>query len=104
LTAAIVIIPDLKVDGPASDQEAVERLEPCALKGARTVLRGGCARNSVSLPDYKVLFSRTTSPCTELACWAHARCKFFDLHQANNSPLAISAAAYRHLIRNRSER
>ena len=28
-----------------------ERLEPCALKGARTVLRGGGAGNSASLPD-----------------------------------------------------
>jgi transposase IS66 family protein len=53
---------------------------------------------------YKALFSRTTSPCTELACWAHACCKFFDLHQANNSPMALSAAAYRHLIRNRGGR
>jgi len=28
-----------------------ERLEPCASKGARTVLRGGGAGNSASLPD-----------------------------------------------------
>ncbi len=28
-----------------------EGLEPCALKGARTVLRGGGAGNSASLPD-----------------------------------------------------
>ncbi|WP_090702376.1 IS66 family transposase [Nitrosomonas aestuarii] len=40
---------------------------------------------------YKSLFSRTTSPCTELACWAHARRKFFDLHAANNSPMAFEA-------------
>ena len=40
---------------------------------------------------YKALFSRTASPCTELACWAHARRKFFDLHQANNSPMAFEA-------------
>lgn len=40
---------------------------------------------------YKVLFSRTVSPCTELACWSHARRKFFDLHQANNSSMAFEA-------------
>ena len=40
---------------------------------------------------YKAMFSRTTSPCTELACWAHARRKFFDLHQANNSTMAFEA-------------
>lgn len=39
---------------------------------------------------YKPLFS-STSPCTELGCWAHARRKFFDLHQANNSPMAMEA-------------
>ncbi len=33
----------------------LERLEPCALKGARTVLRGGGAGNSASLPDPFVL-------------------------------------------------
>ena len=38
---------------------------------------------------YKALFSRTASPCIELGCWAHARRKFFDLHQANDSPMAF---------------
>lgn len=40
---------------------------------------------------YKALFSREASPCIELACWAHARRKFFDLHQANASPMAFEA-------------
>jgi transposase len=40
---------------------------------------------------YKALFSREASPCIELACWAHARRKFFDLHQANDSPMAFEA-------------
>ncbi len=40
---------------------------------------------------YKALFSRTTAPCIELGCWAHARRKFFDLHQANDSPMAYEA-------------
>lgn len=39
---------------------------------------------------YKPLFS-SASPCTELGCWAHARRKFFDLHQANSSPMAMEA-------------
>lgn len=29
--------------------------------------------------------------CIELGCWAHARRKFFDLHQANHSPMALEA-------------
>jgi transposase len=40
---------------------------------------------------YKALFSRTASPCIELGCWAHARRKFYDLHQANDSPMAFEA-------------
>ncbi|SES82609.1 IS66 C-terminal element, partial [Nitrosomonas marina] len=40
---------------------------------------------------YKALFFREQSPCIELACWAHARRKFFDLHQANGSPMAFEA-------------
>jgi len=37
---------------------------------------------------YKVLFR---GEVTELACLAHARRKFFDLHQANQSPVAAEA-------------
>jgi len=41
---------------------------------------------------YKALFSeKQENPCIELACWAHARRKFFDLHKANNSPMAFEA-------------
>lgn len=35
---------------------------------------------------YKHLFQST--PMRELGCWAHARRKFFELHEANKSPLA----------------
>ena len=40
---------------------------------------------------YKALFSvlRTVAPCIELGCWAHTRRKFFDLHSANKSPMAL---------------
>ncbi len=38
---------------------------------------------------YKALFS--SAGCTELACLAHARRKFFDLHQANQSAMAYEA-------------
>jgi transposase len=42
---------------------------------------------------YKALFTDTgnSGACIELACFAHARRKFFDLHQANQSPMAWEA-------------
>jgi hypothetical protein len=42
---------------------------------------------------YKALFvnNGTTQARIELACLAHARRKFFDLHQANQSPMALAA-------------
>ncbi|EIC29317.1 IS66 family transposase [Methylomicrobium album] len=49
---------------------------------------------------YKALFAaarahpedqRLIEPCIELACWAHARRKFFDLLQASQSPIAQEA-------------
>jgi transposase len=49
---------------------------------------------------YKALFAATRAhpetqyllePCIELACWAHARRKFFDLFQASQSPIAQEA-------------
>ena len=42
---------------------------------------------------YKALFNaqQTLTPCIELGCWAHARRKFFELHQANASPMALEA-------------
>jgi transposase len=42
---------------------------------------------------YKALFASTghSPDCIELACLAHARRKFFDLHQANQSPMALEA-------------
>jgi len=49
---------------------------------------------------YKALFStarQEASPCIELGCWAHARRKFFDLHQANESPMALGIDARQQL-------
>ena len=42
---------------------------------------------------YKALFANAGQPlgCIELACLAHARRKFFDLHHANQSPMAQEA-------------
>jgi hypothetical protein len=43
---------------------------------------------------YKALFMaarQEAPPCIELGCWAHARRKFFDLHLANQSPMALEA-------------
>lgn len=42
---------------------------------------------------YKALFAGTgeAGACIELGCLAHARRKFFDLHPANHSPIALAA-------------
>ena len=40
---------------------------------------------------YKPLFQRTPQPLREVACWAHARRKFFELHAANQSTIAAEA-------------
>jgi len=42
---------------------------------------------------YKASFNtkQTLVLCIELGCWAHARRKFFDLHKANQSPMAKEA-------------
>jgi len=42
---------------------------------------------------YKALFTPdgTTDACVELGCLAHERRKFFDLHKANQSPMALAA-------------
>lgn len=42
---------------------------------------------------YKQLFDkrRSETPCIECGCWAHVRRKFFDLHQATDSPMALEA-------------
>jgi transposase len=37
------------------------------------------------------LYDREVSPLIEAACWAHARRKFYDVHQATQSPLAHEA-------------
>jgi transposase len=37
------------------------------------------------------LYERKDRPLIEAACWAHARRKFFDVHQATQSPLAQEA-------------
>jgi len=40
---------------------------------------------------YKPLFVGGVGACVELGCLAHARRKFYDLHQANQSPMALAA-------------
>lgn len=37
------------------------------------------------------LYDRQDQPLLEAACWAHARRKFFEVHQATQSPLALEA-------------
>ena len=56
----------------------------------------GAWRGHLMVDDYagyKALFTDTGNggACTELACFAHARRKFYDLHQANQSPMAWEA-------------
>ena len=61
---------------------------------ARGFLGGWCGHLMVDdYRDYKALFSRDgiTETCVELGCLAHARRKFFDLHKANQSPMALEA-------------
>jgi hypothetical protein len=41
---------------------------------------------------YEPLF--TEGSMIELACWAHAQRKFFDLFEANQSPIAATALKY----------
>ncbi len=57
---------------------------PCAWKGHLMV---------DDYVGYKALFAidDNRETCIELACLAHARRKFFDLHQANQSPMAWEA-------------
>ena len=43
----------------ASRKEAFQRLEPCAVKVASTVLRGGSDSNITSLPDSTLLHSKS---------------------------------------------
>jgi transposase len=41
---------------------------------------------------YKALFAGgDQAACIELGCWSHVRRKFFDLHKANGSPMALEA-------------
>lgn len=59
--------------------------------GAHAVHFLGAWAGALMVDDYsgyKVLFR---GEVTELACLAHARRKFFDLHQANRSPVAAEA-------------
>jgi hypothetical protein len=37
------------------------------------------------------LYERARNPLIEAACWAHARRKFYDVHQASDSPVALEA-------------
>lgn len=40
---------------------------------------------------FQELYDREHEPLIEAACWAHARRKFFDLHAATASPIALEA-------------
>jgi transposase len=40
---------------------------------------------------FQGLYDRQHEPLIEAACWAHARRKFFDIHAATDSPIALEA-------------
>lgn len=40
---------------------------------------------------FQGLYDRPDEPLVEAACWAHARRKFFDIHAATDSPVALEA-------------
>jgi hypothetical protein len=40
---------------------------------------------------FQGLYDRQDEPLVEAACWAHARRKYFDLHAATGSPVALEA-------------
>jgi hypothetical protein len=44
----------------------LKRLEPCAVKVARTVLRGGNSSNAVPLPDKFVVANTSANPANAL--------------------------------------
>ena len=48
-------------------------------------------RGSLMVDDYSGYKALFALGITELGCWAHARRKFYDLHAANQSPLAAQA-------------
>jgi transposase len=51
----------------------------------------GVWRGALMVDDYSGYKTLFASGMTELACWAHARRKFFDLHQASGSVIAQEA-------------
>jgi len=55
------------------------------LKGYRGILQAD------AYAGFNALYERAEQPLTEAACWAHARRKFFDLHEATGSPIAQEA-------------
>lgn len=40
---------------------------------------------------FQELYDRPEEPLLEAACWAHARRKFFEIHAATGSPVALEA-------------
>jgi transposase len=40
---------------------------------------------------FQELYDRANEPLVEAACWAHARRKFFEIHAATDSPVALEA-------------
>jgi len=59
---------------------------PCEhLKSFRGILQAD------AYAGFQGLYGRQREPLLEAACWAHARRKYFDLHAATDSPIALEA-------------
>lgn len=87
---------------PVSLQDAVQRLEPCAGKLARTVLRGGCTGNRASLPygkarkpnEFGCKVSVMTTADEGFVLCSHAmHGNPYDGHTVNNSLLKMNKVA-----------
>ena len=72
----------LKSTGSSMTTRALLRLEPCAGKLARTVLRGLGAGNCSWLLDYNAVV--VVNKLTHVGCMAHARRKFREAVKAQD--------------------
>lgn len=79
------------LDGQASHLIAFDYQTSRAGEHARTFLSDFSGHLMVDdYAGYKALFKRTENPVIELACWAHARRKFFELSNDNQNEMAKS--------------
>ena len=64
-------------------RRAYPRLEPDEGKLSCPVLRGGSASNDALLPDYDHFYKEPERGIVEVACWAHARRRFYEAQSSD---------------------